>query len=697
IYSPVGLSAATLKDDLFLVIPGQLDFLLEDDDPAAFLESSISVALKMIMETVSYQYLSVNQENGQYYLDLKKDIDIESLINDRSEIIEASTLDSYYYKILQNAVALDDNTYVSGYRIWQHELPWEKRRVMRRGYLFFGSPNERSTAQPERDFYIYMLRPFYKAQYKDERKSDEVFYELSLEDDYFKRELLKYAAANELYNETTSAQKRLYKDKIDSYFKRLNKWLTERFVDVFKITYKGKTGFLSDFGMFLPQEDNIKALINYATQEFLEEHFSAKYPDYPSFRNYRPGFISKENIKAVASDALQRINGRNNLQGEAVLEGLELLDSQKRITNESVMHSAYASWIIEELTDKGQGKVLNNDELFKINAVRGVEDRRLLERYDLEPELVVVLLGALLSTGQIEINVDGKTYTAMDFSDFAVLSMDKLSRFSYIKRPSGLPLTEINAILDLFDESAPNNNENMLEGSIRRMNSKLHTYVEESLKNKRQLSMGYIIGTMDVLDNNTRSKYAEQLDSFKQFCEKLLRYDSIPKMKNLTVSLVEIEEQNKNKELIKDLTKLKKSVDEVGQLVNYLDQAKYNYGQSSEWSQEVESVVNKLRSNISDGKSYMSYVSRLHQLKQDYINEYYLVHEQSRLTATEENKKKDILQSPQIDVLNRLQVEISLLPSDQFTQWGEKLSQTKACYQLKKSDLEKIPTCPHCN
>ena len=157
IYSPVGLTASTLKDDLFLVIPGQLDFLLEDDDPSAFLETSVSVAIKMIMETVSYQYISVNQENGQYYLDLKKDIDIDSLISERTEIIENATLDSYYYKILQNAVALDDNTYVSGYRIWQHELPWEQRRVMRRGYLFLGSPNERSTAQPERDFYVYML------------------------------------------------------------------------------------------------------------------------------------------------------------------------------------------------------------------------------------------------------------------------------------------------------------------------------------------------------------------------------------------------------------------------------------------------------------------------------------------------------------------------------------------------------------
>lgn len=697
IYSPVGLTATALKDDLFLVIPGQLDFLLDDDDPSAFLETSVSVAIKMIMETVSYQYISVNQENGQYYLDLKKDIDIESLINERTEIIENATLDSYYFKILQNAVALDDNTYVSGYRIWQHELPWEQRKVMRRGYLFFGSPNERSTAQPERDFYVYMLRPFEKVQYKDELKSDEVFFELSLEDKNFKKNLLSYAAANELYNETTSAQKRLYKDKIDSYFKKLNKWLTEHFVNTFKITYKGKTGYLDDFGMFLPQEDDVKSLVNFSAQEFLAEYFSEKYPEYPSFRNYKPGFISSNNIKVVASDALQRINGRNSIQGESVLEGFVLLSNQKTVTSESVKNSAYARWIVETLDLKENGKVLNNDELFNINAVRGVEDRRLSKSFDLEPEFVVVLLGALLSTGKIEVNIDGTTYTAMNFSEFAVLSMEKLTRFSYIKRPSALPLTEINEILNLFGEPAPNNNEVILEGSIRRMNSKLSVFIEEVLKVKRELSMGYLVGSLDILDNNKRSEYADQLESFKLFCEQLLRYDSIPKMKNLSISIFEIGRQIQNKELVESLSKLKKNVDEVSQLANYLDRAKYNYGQNSDWSKNIDKTVSKLRSNISSGQSYMSDLSELRQLKEEYVTQYYSIHEKSRLTATEDNKKQEVLRSPQLSMLQRLQLSISLLPGEQLTRWQENLEETKTCYQLKKTDLETSSTCPHCN
>ncbi|WP_413476710.1 DUF6079 family protein [Latilactobacillus fuchuensis] len=399
----------------------------------------------------------------------------------------------------------------------------------------------------------------------------------------------------------------------------------------------------------------------------------------------------------VASDALQRINGRNSIQGESVLEGLVLLSNQKTITSESVTNSAYARWIVETLEIKGNGKVLNNDELFNINAVRGVEDRRLSKSFDLEPELVVVLLGALLSTGKIEVNIDGTTYTAMDFSEFAVLSMEKLTKFSYIKKPSGLPLIEINEILNLFGESAPNNNEEILEGSIRRMNSKLNIFIEEVLKVKRQLSIGYLVGALDVLDNNTRSEYADQLESFKLFCEQLLRYNSIPKMKNLNVSISEIEKQKQNKELIEALTTLKKSVDEVSRLVNYLDQAKYSYGQNSDWSKTIDDTVSKLRSNISDGQSYVSNLSELRQLKEEYITQYYTIHEQSRLTATEDNKKQEILRSPQLNMLRRLQSSISLLPGEQLNIWQENLEKTKACYQLKKTDLETSPTCPHCN
>src|SRR5712691_7959989 len=69
-----------------------------------------------------------------------------------------------------------DQTLVTGYCIWQHELEWRERKAARLGHLFFGAPNERSTAQPPRDFYLYFLQPYDLPTFKDERQPDEVFF-----------------------------------------------------------------------------------------------------------------------------------------------------------------------------------------------------------------------------------------------------------------------------------------------------------------------------------------------------------------------------------------------------------------------------------------------------------------------------------------------------------------------------------------
>ena len=79
-----------------------------------------------------------------------------------------------------------DETYVTGFRIWEHELEWPERKAARQGYLFFGAPNERSTAVPPRDFYLYFIQPFDPPHFKDEKMSDEVFFRLNDMDEAFR-------------------------------------------------------------------------------------------------------------------------------------------------------------------------------------------------------------------------------------------------------------------------------------------------------------------------------------------------------------------------------------------------------------------------------------------------------------------------------------------------------------------------------
>ena len=80
IYAPIGATAEELRDDLCLMLP-----VPEKD--AGFLRTLVETVLKELLRTVSGQFLSFNKENGQYYLDLKKDIDFDSLIEKRAETL----------------------------------------------------------------------------------------------------------------------------------------------------------------------------------------------------------------------------------------------------------------------------------------------------------------------------------------------------------------------------------------------------------------------------------------------------------------------------------------------------------------------------------------------------------------------------------------------------------------------------------
>ena len=174
IYAPMGASAEELRDRLCLFDP--LIAELGSDEPDKDLQTHVETVLREIHKTVSGQFISFNPDNRQFYLDLKKTDDFDALIDKRAESLGQAQLDRFYYEALKRVMECQDATYVTGYKIWQHELIWQEHKAARSGYLFFGAPNERSTAVPQRDFYLYFIQPHDPPRYKDDKVNDEVFF-----------------------------------------------------------------------------------------------------------------------------------------------------------------------------------------------------------------------------------------------------------------------------------------------------------------------------------------------------------------------------------------------------------------------------------------------------------------------------------------------------------------------------------------
>jgi hypothetical protein len=319
INAPLGATAEELRDSLCL-------YLAIPEWDADFLRTTVESTLREIMRTVSGQFISVNSDNGQYYLDPEKDIDFDAKVEQRAESLEPGQLDRYYFEVLVRVMECAERTYVPGYRIWQHEVEWRERRVTRPGYLFFGAPNQRSTAQPPREFYLYLLQPHEPPPFADERRADEVFFRLARRDEEFETALKLYGGAREMAGSASGDNRMQYDKKAEGHLQRLQKWLRENMLQAMDVTYKGVTRSFVEWikGGAAPRATaSVRDLVNGVASACLSPYFAEQLPDYPAFSI----LVTQASRTQAAQEAVRWLcGGIKTRQGAAVLDGLDLLD-----------------------------------------------------------------------------------------------------------------------------------------------------------------------------------------------------------------------------------------------------------------------------------------------------------------------------------------------------------------------------------
>ncbi len=289
IYVPLGATPEELRDDLCLILP-------VPEREAEFLNTLVEKVLEEILRTVSGQFITVNRENDQYYLDLKKDVDFDALIARKADTLSPGQLDSHYFTALAQVLEPRGEIYVSGYRIWEHEVEWRERKAERSGYLFFGAPNERSTAQPPRDFYLYFLQPHDPSYYRDEKKPDEVFFTLKHRDDDFDTHLRLYAGALEQAATASGENKRIYEAKAAQHLRGVTQWLRERMMTAFEVTCEGRTRSLRELihGQLVggAGRASVRDLVNVAGAVCLAPQFQNQSPTIPPSACWSPDRVA---------------------------------------------------------------------------------------------------------------------------------------------------------------------------------------------------------------------------------------------------------------------------------------------------------------------------------------------------------------------------------------------------------------------
>lgn len=719
INAPIGVTVDELRDGLCLWTP-----MPESD--AQFLADTIRVALNEILRTVNGQYISFNQENDQYYLDLKKDIDFEANVKARGEFIEEVDLNRYFFDALVELMGLQNTAaYVPNYRIWFYELPWAEKKVTRPGYFFCLEPNERSTAQPPRDFYLYFLPP-----YRDSDKPaptseqpDEVLFALTGLDESFQQIVRNYAGARALSTESP-AHAQTYGDMADAHRRRLRRWLEQNLTAKLRISFRGVTSTASELlaSMRSTGSASLVEMLTNIAAHLLAPQFAETYPSYPTFsRVAQP--ITESSRGPSAMDAIRMISGRGRTNlALAVLDALELLDEQGQ--NLRPLASPYARHFLEVLQGRGENQVVNYGEVVE-QVAGGLQLIFKDARFKLEPEWVAVILTALVYDGQIELAPAG-TQANLDASSVeraATLALDDLTNFRFYKRPRGLPLAVWQQIFEgLGLQSALIREENSRADAVRELQALVSREVEEIVQWQSRVQQGFSLWNASLYTDNltfqtqggqvvghselstTRLSSTDLLPSLrgvKQFLESLNRFNTPGKLRNLTMNAIQAQEGIDHRQKARRVKSLLDVVDALQPTTAYLAAAEVNLPDDP-WTAEASAakaeLLDALR-KLARGEGQVSvrtWRTRLEQLKQGYIDRYAELHRRARLTGEEDNRRRQLLEDARVKQLRQLSTVDIFATQQDFRTWMERATSLKACLEFHTGLLADAPICPHC-
>ena len=703
IQKETGLTAEALRDQLCLFNPVVADL---GGEPAEDLRGAVETSLRLISQTVNGQFISATQRDekgrlgGQFYLDVTKTVDYDAQLEKRALTIDDDARNRWYYEALKRVLECTDQPYVGGYRIWERELEWRDRKATRRGYLFFGAPNDRSTAVPERDFYIYFLEPFDPTAFKDEKRADEVFFRLDGGDETFSRIVTQYSAALDLASTSAGQDKSVYESKAEALLRQLVQWLRGN-MNAFRVTHQGKTRSLLEWA----QQDatavggsgvlaNVRDAVYLVASICCADHFATQAPEYPRFSV----LVTNANRAQAAQDALRRIRGGGkSQQAAAVLDALELLKDDKIRPSES----RYAAYVIDLLAKKGEGQVLNRSEVIGVD--QGVEYMD-PARYRLEPELVAVLMGALVTNGDIMLSVSGQTYDATNVDTLVVKPVSEIADFKHAQKPKGWQVPSIRAVLELV--GLPGGLVQQIQDGSDEPIQQIQT---RSIELAQRLATAIVkvqgefsLFGRDLLGESERERLCSAMGSAKDFLESLQAFKSPGLLKNFSTPESEIAAKVEGLEALDIVEGFEKTVGDLAALASYIEQARLASAPDEPWMQEADNVIDACVDRVArsegeiDPGTRQELLRMLGECKDHYADRYFELHARARLDQAHDKRKARLLADSRLKTLDALST-IDLLPVAQLRALKDQLAELKSCWSLTPSELVNNPICPACH
>lgn len=686
-----GLTAENLKDDLCLFLP-----LPEQE--ADFLLSVIKTTLKDIMTTVSGQFIIHNDANNQYYIDVDKVVDYDEKIKQKASIMADGELNRYFYKLIYSCLDWDANQYVQGFEIYQRDLNWDSHNIFREGYLFLGLPGERSTAQPERDFYIHIMPPYSSGSIAVKNLKDEVYFFFKSTAE-FKESLSLFSAANAQALISEGKDKEAYQNKAAMHRKKLIEYLSENKNTCFDVQYKGQKRQMIEIlrGRYNRDMD-FKDTVDLAASLCLDEYFCEKYPDFPVMKTK----VTRKNMYENVRQAFDYFAGRKTQIATMMLQSFGVLDGDK-IRPEGSKYAAYYIELLKKLPPQG---VINYSDIFDEKYDGEYEDKYFKINYIFTPIIFLSLVynGYATITLNSDKTLKTNVLSASTLDIVPKVNALDLYEFKYLARPAQMALAELKKLFDVLGiNPALLDNPNDRDEGVKQLLQKAQANSNAAVLANQKLNNGFELWNEALVD-------AQQLTAMQKACATVkdefsnysARFNTPAKLNNFTLTFDEIEKLAKQIALIKAIdeydTFQKNCVNNVSYLINieFIDLGA-NFKQKLDIAKaEFRSARDSILTGISGEAAAQKVNAVLEQVKKEYIDIYFEEHKKKRLGVKDAKRRGEIQESLELANLRKLR-GIEILSAAKLAEIEQDMAKLKVCYELTPTELQKNHICPHCH
>jgi hypothetical protein len=594
--------------------------------------------------------------------------------------------------VLYTCLQWDAKEYVTNFKIYEHTLPWVSHNIFRRGYLFLGTPDNRPTAQPPEDYYLFFLPPYGVQKKALTDHADEVYFKFKHNED-FRNNLKMYAAAliqKELADDKNKAS---YQSKADGFKRTLTRYLSDNKNTCFDVLYQGqKKQMMEVMGNRYKRDNPFKDTIDLVSSISLEGYFAQNYPEYPRFVSP----ITRKNLAEVVRAGLDRYAGRKELMGNSLLESFGLLDGDKII----VTSSKYAQYYINLVKTLPANAVLNYSDIMEKTASEWVD-----KKFKLNEELVPIVLLSLVYTGHAVITLgNGKTLTASELDSIPSLNINDFFTFKHISKPKDLQLAELMRLFEVLGLSQGLINiPSQREEGVVQLLANAKEWVNAAVKAQHKLGTDFSLWGEPLLPQHLANAYldaAKRVSAF--FGDFGAKFNTVAKLNNFSYTADQINQMGQDLDAVRTVQEYEAFRAESAPLVGYLMNIEPMPLDSAvkRTLENAKDAFRKTRDDIpqemSGEGSALDLKPILEQAKKQYTDSYYQQHNAHRLGIQQGTKKGEVVSSDTLANLKRLK-DLSILSAAKVDALESELASLKICYELEPTMLNAAYFCTKCN